>query len=107
MNRKAETDWIGLAILLIMLTGAVMVSYQLITRNINSCTKNPIEYYLRDYEVTTNYSLVDLKVFLHYNDVIPILHKELYNRNNPRPPINFTEHNITFVQPLNLKNVSV
>jgi len=74
MRKKSKADLVGLVAIAIMLVGAVIVSYVLITEKIHPCTRDPLKYTVEkvigDDNITYRY--VELRIFLNKNDYIPI-----------------------------------
>jgi hypothetical protein len=69
-------DWFGLIAIALMLLGAVLISYYIITKEIASCTKDPVKYFVdesvKDNKFYNNYSYVRVEVYYDKNDSIPI-----------------------------------
>lgn len=86
MNKKG-TDYYGLVIILIMLVGASMVSYHLIINEIDSCTRDPINYAVDEIDFKSfsrNFSHVRLLIYADQYEDIEIYDGEFYNPENPK-----------------------
>ena len=72
----ANTDWLGIIAISLLLLGASMVSYHMITKEIAKCTRDPIKYAvdkaIKDNEFFKNYSYVRIEIYYEKNDSIPI-----------------------------------
>ena len=70
-------DWIGIGIIAMMLVGAILVSYYLITKDIASCTKDPIKYAFRDSNISKDYASAELRIYQNDGDIVPIFVKKI------------------------------
>jgi hypothetical protein len=80
MNKKAQTDWVGLIILLLIVVGGVMTCYYLITHDIATCTKDPVKYAFRNSEFDfekTPFAYAELRIYQEEYDQVPIFSKKL------------------------------
>jgi len=72
----ADTDWIGIFAIILLLLGASLISYYLITKEIAKCTGDPIKYAvdeaIKNNEFYKNYSYVRIEIYYEKNDSIPI-----------------------------------
>jgi len=69
---RKDVDWVGLIAILIMLVGASIISYHYITREIHSCTSDPLKYAVEQimWDDNSTYEYIILEIYLKKDDLI-------------------------------------
>ena len=70
-------DWLGMIGLILIVVGGVIVSYHLITKDIHSCTSDPLRYLIEDYLEVDHYERIVFNVYTNADDVRPIISMDI------------------------------
>ena len=88
VDNPEKRDWVGILIIAVMLVGAVMVCYYLVTQKITTCTKDPIKYAFENAAIgndiynesdfsTRKFNHIIFQVYENEDDLVPIYVKKI------------------------------
>ena len=72
LNDITNADWIGILAILLLCIGASIITFVIVTEDINKCTSNPILYSAEKEAGDLNYSYAVLKIYRFKGDLIPL-----------------------------------